>query len=128
MLNISTGSRHVFPRVSYYFNTIASTHSGKVQIRQLKVERKFLATPVIVFYLRSNGRGSGFKKYESLGKQTTQDTYYDRNGLLFSKGWVWACQSQRDINQITMRLQPSEPRWRLQFLGQYYLGNKTLWP
>jgi hypothetical protein len=45
-----------------------------------------LVTPVAVSYLRSNTGGSRFKKHESLGKQTTQDTYYDRNGLLFSKG------------------------------------------
>jgi hypothetical protein len=86
MLNVSIRSRHVFPRISCYFSKIASTHSGWVQIRRLEVERKFLVTPVAVSYLRSNGRGSGFKKYESLGKQTTQDTYYDRNGLLFSEG------------------------------------------
>jgi thiamine-triphosphatase len=57
-----------------------------VQIRRLEVERKFLVTPVAVSYLRSNSGGSRFKKHESLGKQTTQDAYYDRNGLLFSKG------------------------------------------
>ncbi|KAH6664453.1 CYTH-like domain-containing protein [Halenospora varia] len=86
MLNVSTGSRHVIPRISYYFSQIASTHSGGVRIRRLEVERKFLVTPVAVSYLRSNGGGSRFKKYESLGKQTTHDTYYDQNGLLFSKG------------------------------------------
>jgi thiamine-triphosphatase len=86
MLNVSTGSRHVFPRISYYFSKIASTHSGRVQIRRLEVERKFLVTPVAVSYLRSNGGGSRFKKYKSLGKQTTHDTYYDRDSLLFSKG------------------------------------------
>jgi len=86
MLKVCTGSRHVFPRISCYFGRIASTHSGRVQIRRLEVERKFLVTPVAVSYLRSNGGGSRFKKYESLGKQTTHDTYYDRNGLLFSKG------------------------------------------
>ncbi|KAH8814408.1 hypothetical protein F5882DRAFT_513192 [Hyaloscypha sp. PMI_1271] len=61
-----------------------------VQIRRLEVERKFLVTPITVSYLRSNSGGSRFKKHESLGKQTTQDTYYDRNGLLFSKG-VYIC-------------------------------------
>lgn len=86
MLNVSTGGRHVFPRISCHFGKIASTHSGRVQIRRLEVERKFLVTPVAVSYLRSNRGGSRFKKHESLGKQTTQDTYYDRNGLLFSKG------------------------------------------
>jgi thiamine-triphosphatase len=86
MLNVSTGSRHVFPRISYYFCKFASTHPGRGQIRRLEVERKFLVTPVAVSYLRSNGGGSRFKKYESLGKQTTHDTYYDRNSLLFSKG------------------------------------------
>jgi hypothetical protein len=86
MLNVSTGGRHVFPRISCHFSNIASTHSGRVQIRRLEVERKFLVTPVAVSYLRSNSGGSRFKKHESLGKQTTQDTYYDRNGLLFSKG------------------------------------------
>jgi thiamine-triphosphatase len=58
---------------------------GRGQIRRLEVERKFLVTLVAVSYLRSNGGGSRFKKYESLGKQTTHDTYYDRNSLLFSK-------------------------------------------
>jgi thiamine-triphosphatase len=86
MLNVSTGGRHVFPRISCHFSNIASTHSGRVQIRRLEVERKFLVTPVAVSYLRSNSGGSRFKKHESLRKQTTQDTYYDRNGLLFSKG------------------------------------------
>ena len=86
MLNVSTGSRHAFPRSSYYFSKIASAHSDRAQIRRLGVERKFLVTPVAVSYLRSDGGGSGFKKYESLGKQIIQDTYYDRNGLLFSKG------------------------------------------
>ena len=57
-----------------------------MQIRRLEVERKFLVTPIAVSCLRSNSGGSRFKKHESLGKQTTQDTYYDRNGLLFSKG------------------------------------------
>ncbi|KAH6714378.1 hypothetical protein DL95DRAFT_469802 [Leptodontidium sp. 2 PMI_412] len=85
LLNVSTESRHVFPRISYYFNKIASAHSGRVQIRRLEVERKLLVTPVAVSYLRSNGGGSRFKKYESFGKQTTHDTY-DRNSLLFSKG------------------------------------------
>jgi len=86
MLNISTGSRHVFLRVSYYFSNIAFTHSSGVQIRRLEVERKFLVTPIALSYLRSNGGGSRFKKYESLGKHTTHDTYYDQDGLLFSKG------------------------------------------
>jgi thiamine-triphosphatase len=86
MLNVSTGGRHVSPRISCYFCKIASTHSGRVQIRRLEVERKFLVTPIAVSCLRSNSGGSRFKKRESLGKQTTQDTYYDRNGLLFSKG------------------------------------------
>jgi thiamine-triphosphatase len=86
MLNVSTGGRHVFPRISCHFSKIASTHSGRVQIHRLEVERKFLVTPVAISYLRSNSGGSRFKKHESLGKQTTQDTYYDRNGLLFSKG------------------------------------------
>ena len=31
-------------------------------------------------------RGSGFKNYESFGKQTIHNIYYDRNSLLFSKG------------------------------------------
>ena len=61
-----------------------------MQIRRLEVERKFLVTPITVSYLRSNSGDSRFKKHESLGKQTTQDTYYDRNGLLFSKG-VYIC-------------------------------------
>jgi thiamine-triphosphatase len=86
MLNVSTGGRHVFPRISCHFSKIASTHSGRVQIRRLEVERKFLVTPVAVSYLRSNSGGLRFKKHESLGRQTTQDTYYDRNGELFSKG------------------------------------------
>jgi thiamine-triphosphatase len=86
MLNVSTRSRHILPRLSYYFSKFASTHSGGAQIRRLEVERKFLVTPVAVSYLRSNGGGLRFKKYESLGKQTTHDTYYDRNSLLFSKG------------------------------------------
>jgi thiamine-triphosphatase len=87
MLKISTRSRHVFPRISYHSNKVVFTHSGRVQTtRQLEVERKFLVTPAALSYLRSNGGGSGFKKHESLGKQTTHDTYYDRDGLLFSEG------------------------------------------
>ncbi|KAN0116781.1 hypothetical protein V8E51_002758 [Hyaloscypha variabilis] len=57
MLNVSTGGRHVFPRISYYFNKVASTYSGRVQIRRLEVERKFLVTLVTVSYLRSNSGG-----------------------------------------------------------------------
>jgi thiamine-triphosphatase len=83
---VSTGGRHVFPRISCHFSKIASTHSGRVQIRRLEVESRFLVTPVAVSYLRSNSGGLRFKKNESLGRQTTQDTYYDRNGQLFSKG------------------------------------------
>ncbi|RMZ77163.1 hypothetical protein DV737_g4497, partial [Chaetothyriales sp. CBS 132003] len=66
----------------------ASAHSAGLQTRRLEVERKFLATPVAVSYLRSNGGGGGpgFKQHERLGTQTTHDTYYDRDGLLFSKG------------------------------------------
>ncbi len=79
MLNVSTRGRHIFPRISCY-SKIASTYSGRVQIRQLEVERKFLVTPVAVSYLRSNSSSLRFKKHESLGRQTTQDTYYDRNG------------------------------------------------
>lgn len=86
MLNVFTRSRHAFLRTSYHFNKTASTHSSRLQIRRLEVERKFLVTPAVVSYLRSNGGSSRFKKYESLGKQTTHDTYYDRNNLLFSKG------------------------------------------
>ncbi|KAF4629877.1 hypothetical protein G7Y89_g8271 [Cudoniella acicularis] len=86
MLNVSTRGRHIFSRISCYFSKNASTHSGSVQIRRLEVERKFLVTPVALSYLRSNGGGSKFKNYESLGKQTAHDTYYDRNNLLFSKG------------------------------------------
>jgi thiamine-triphosphatase len=86
MLHVFTGSRHTFLRTSYHFSKTASTHSSRVQIRRLEVERKFLVTPAVVSYLRSNGGSSRFKKYESLGKQTTHDTYYDRNSLLFSKG------------------------------------------
>ena len=66
MLNISMERRNVFPRISYYFNKIASTHSGKVHIHGLEVERKFLVTPVAISYLRSNGGGSRFKKYRLL--------------------------------------------------------------
>ena len=86
MLNVFTRNKHALPRTSYHFGKTASTHSGSVQIRRLEVERKFLVTPAVVSYLRSSGGGSRFKKYESLGKQTTHDTYYDRNSLLFSKG------------------------------------------
>ncbi|RMD40162.1 hypothetical protein DV735_g4949, partial [Chaetothyriales sp. CBS 134920] len=63
----------------------ASTQPARPQTRRLEVERKFLATPVAISYLRSN-EGSRFQKHESLGRQTTHDTYYDRDGLLFSRG------------------------------------------
>ena len=86
MLNISIGSKYLFPRISFHFSKIASTHSGSMQIRRLEVERKFLVTPIAFSYLRSDGGSSGFKNYESLEKQTTHDTYYDRSILLFSKG------------------------------------------
>jgi thiamine-triphosphatase len=86
ILNASTRNRHVLSHISYYFNKIASTHSSTVQTRRLEVERKFLVTPAAITYLRSNGGGSRFNRYESLGKQTTHDTYYDRNNALFSKG------------------------------------------
>ena len=43
MLNISTESRCVILRASYYFNKITSTHLGKVQIHRLEVERKVLS-------------------------------------------------------------------------------------
>ncbi|OAF56022.1 hypothetical protein VC83_07993 [Pseudogymnoascus destructans] len=86
MLNVSTGGRHAFHRISYYFRKAASTHPDRLQARQLEVERKFIVTPAANSYLRSNGGGSGFNKYESLRRQTTNDIYYDRDGLLFSKG------------------------------------------
>ncbi|OBT71264.1 hypothetical protein VF21_09931 [Pseudogymnoascus sp. 05NY08] len=86
MLNVSTGSRHAFLGISYYFRRAASTHPDKAQIRRLEVEHKFIVTPAAASYLRSNGGGSRFSKYESLGKQSTHDIYYDRGGLLFSKG------------------------------------------
>ncbi|KFZ20938.1 hypothetical protein V502_02965 [Pseudogymnoascus sp. VKM F-4520 (FW-2644)] len=85
MLNV-TGSRHAFLRISYYFRRAASTHPDRVQTRRLEVERKFIVTPAAGSYLRSNGGGSRFSKYESLGKLTTNDIYYDRDGLLFSIG------------------------------------------
>jgi len=66
MLNISMERRNVFPRISYYFNKIASTYSGKVHIHRLEVEGKFLVIPVVTSYLRSNGGGSKFKKYRLL--------------------------------------------------------------
>jgi len=86
ILNTFTGSRHALSHTSCYFGNIASIHSGRVQTRQLEVERKFLVTPAAVTYLRSNGGGSRFKRYESLGKQTTHDTYYDQNNVLFLRG------------------------------------------
>ncbi|RDL36243.1 Uncharacterized protein BP5553_06855 [Venustampulla echinocandica] len=86
IINTFTGKRYAVSHISYYLGNNASTHSGRVQNRQLEVERKFLVTPAAIVYLRSNGGGSGFKRYESLGKQTTHDTYYDRNNVLFSKG------------------------------------------
>ncbi|KFY37959.1 hypothetical protein V495_06830 [Pseudogymnoascus sp. VKM F-4514 (FW-929)] len=86
MLNVFTGSRHASPRISSYFRKAASTHPDKVHTRRLEVERKFKATPAAHSYLRSNGGGSRFNQYENLGKQTTNDIYYDRDGLLFSKG------------------------------------------
>lgn len=69
-----------------FLRPLAPTYLGRVQIRQLEVEYKFLVTLVTISYLRSNSGGSRFKKYECLGRQTTQDTYYDRYSLLFSKG------------------------------------------
>ncbi|KAH8197333.1 hypothetical protein TruAng_008499 [Truncatella angustata] len=86
MLNISTKSTSALPRIFRRSRKLASTHSGAVQIRQLEVERKFLATPSAISYLRSNGEGSRFKKYKSLGVQINHDVYYDRDGVLFSKG------------------------------------------
>lgn len=85
MLNVSTGSRHALLRIPYYFTRAASTHPDRVQTC-LEVERKFIVTPAANSYLRSNGGGSGFNKHENLGKLTTNDIYYDRDGLLFSKG------------------------------------------
>ncbi|KAH6648118.1 CYTH-like domain-containing protein [Truncatella angustata] len=86
MLNISTKCTSALPRISRRSRKLASTHSGAVQFRQLEVERKFLATPSAISYLRSNGEGSRFKKYKSLGVQINHDVYYDRDGVLFSKG------------------------------------------
>ena len=37
----------------------------------------------LIAYLRSNGGGSTFKRHKSLGKQTTYETYCDRNNVLF---------------------------------------------
>ncbi|KFY03039.1 hypothetical protein V490_00333 [Pseudogymnoascus sp. VKM F-3557] len=85
MLNVSTGSRHAFLRIPCYFMRAASTLPDRVQTC-LEVERKFIVTPAADSYLRSNGGGSGFNKHENLGKLTTNDIYYDRDGLLFSKG------------------------------------------
>jgi hypothetical protein len=47
-----------------------------------------LITLVALSYLHSSSGGLRFKKHESLGKQITQDTYYDRNGLL-RKGFIF---------------------------------------
>jgi thiamine-triphosphatase len=86
-LKASSRGGYAFPRVYYCFNRMASSHSGREKICCLEVERKFLATPLAISYLRSNGGGSpGFKKHENLGMQTTHDIYYDQNGLLFAKG------------------------------------------
>ncbi|KAH8803477.1 CYTH-like domain-containing protein [Xylogone sp. PMI_703] len=79
-------SRRISTYVSYHFNKVISFHLDSKQVHRLEVERKFLPTPAAVSYLRSNGGGSGFKEYQDLGRQTTQDTYYDRKGFLFSKG------------------------------------------
>jgi thiamine-triphosphatase len=65
---------------------IVSLHSANTQLRRLEVERKFLATPAAISYLRSNGGGSAFKEFTPLGNTTIHDIYYDRNGCLFSKG------------------------------------------
>ncbi|TAQ86786.1 hypothetical protein B7494_g4877 [Chlorociboria aeruginascens] len=79
MLNVSAMCRYVFSRISS--RRFASTQSSR--IRQLEVERKFIATPNVIPYLRSSER---FKEHKSLGRQTNHDTYYDLHGLLFSKG------------------------------------------
>ncbi|OJD09858.1 hypothetical protein AJ78_08894 [Emergomyces pasteurianus Ep9510] len=82
-----TRSRPLLPRISYCIRNSASSHATQAQIHRLEVvERKFLVTPAAVSSLRYNGEGSGFTSHGSLGNQTTHDTYYDKNGLLFSKG------------------------------------------
>ena len=86
ILNASTKNRHVLSHISYYFNSIAFTHLSTMQTRRLEVQRKFFVTPAAITSLCSNGAGSRFNRYESLGKQTTHDIYYDRNHALFSKG------------------------------------------
>jgi len=75
--------RNIFPRISYYFNKIASTHSGKVHIYGLEVERKFLIILVAIFYLRSNGGGSRFKKYRLLYFYGDKQGYKSAAPLLY---------------------------------------------
>jgi hypothetical protein len=86
MLNVSTRSRPLFPLISCYFSKIASNPLGSLQGRRLGVEREFSVLILAVSYLPFNGGGSRFKKHESLGKQTTHDTYYNCNTLLLLKG------------------------------------------
>ncbi|KAK8859552.1 CYTH-like domain-containing protein [Apiospora arundinis] len=65
---------------------LASTSSSKDPIRRLEVERKFRVTPEALSSLRSDNRRLTFHSCYNLGKATTHNIYYDRDGLLFSKG------------------------------------------
>lgn len=86
LLNLSTFSKEALSRISSSLIKNAAIHLASLQVRRLEVERKFPVTPVAMSYLRSNGGGSRFKKFQSLGKQTDHDIYYDRDGSLFAKG------------------------------------------
>lgn len=76
----------VVTRIGSLFIKAASLHTNTMHARTLEVERKFLVTSPSVSDLHSNGKGLRFEKYESLGRRTDHDIYFDRSNLLFSKG------------------------------------------
>ncbi|PGG99609.1 hypothetical protein AJ79_08469 [Helicocarpus griseus UAMH5409] len=86
MLNPSTKSRRLLLCAPSYFSRATSTIPAITQPRRLEVERKFPINKKNVVYIASNNWETRLKGHEYLGKQTTHDIYYDKEGMLFSKG------------------------------------------
>jgi thiamine-triphosphatase len=55
-------------------------------IKTLEVERKFLPTNDSIARLRANSGKPVFRFHQALGIKHTHDIYYDREGILMSKG------------------------------------------
>ena len=74
------------PHRPYTRRNITNISSKNAAVRELEVERKFALTPSSLAYLKSKDACSKFDSYMHLGRKSTHDIYFDRNGTLMSKG------------------------------------------